>query len=169
MKRALLCFLLITALMTQLSFADGDPGEYKPVTRNADTRTAFLSSVTEKNGHVYLTADDIQWYEGEEANEKFREIERDPEMTEAPDGYYIVNEIEKYDTLEVADDAVVYMQIYNRTGNVEEADVVWNERIPLGKFVEQLQDANEMDLKAFPYHLVVQDGKVVQITQQFIP
>jgi hypothetical protein len=169
MKRAFFGIVIVLCMLTQLSFVSASQKEYSPVVQNAETQTAYINQIVEKNGKIYIDADYIQWFEGEQANQKFREIEKDPDMTEAPDGYYIVNDDSKVRTLEVADDATVLMQIYNRTGNIDEADIVWNERIPLGKFVDILKDDSEWDLKDFPYHLIVKNGVVVQIVQQYIP
>jgi hypothetical protein len=156
-------------MLTQLSFVSASQKDYSPVVQNTETQTAYINQIVERNGKVTIDADNIQWFEGEQANQKFREIEKDPDMTEAPDGYYIVNDDTTVRTLEVADNATVLMQIYNRTGNIDEADIVWNEQITLGKFVDILKDDSEWDLKDFPYHLIVKNGVVVQIVQQYIP
>jgi hypothetical protein len=58
------------------------------------------------------------------------------------------------------------MQIYNRTGKPGEADIVWNEHIPLSKFIKIF--AEDAILHEYPYHLTVKDGKVVKVIQQFI-
>jgi hypothetical protein len=61
------------------------------------------------------------------------------------------------------------MQIYNRTGNIAEADIVWDERITIEKFIELINMEDDLQLKNFPYHLTVKDGEIVRIVQQYVP
>lgn len=62
------------------------------------------------------------------------------------------------------------MQIYNRTGNVEEAGTVWNEQITVDQFVALMtNDDSGINLKDYPYHFSVENDKIVRITQQFLP
>ncbi len=152
-----------------LGYVEANNNDYTMVPRNPETRVAYIDSIYQQNGKTYVAADFIEWYEGEEANKKFREIEQDPEMTEAPDGYYIVNDETVLQTFEVTPDAKAFMQIYNRTGNIEEADTVWNEEISVDKFVSLFSDDAEMNMKDFPYHLTIENGQIGKITQQFIP
>ena len=46
----------------------------------------------QNNAFVVEQDDEIQWYEGKAANVQFRQHEQDAQMTDAPDGYYIVND-----------------------------------------------------------------------------
>jgi hypothetical protein len=170
MKNKLL--LSLTAVLfgfMSLGYVEANNNEYTMVPRNPETHAAYIDAIYQQNGKIYVTADFIDWYEGEEANKIFREIEKDPEMTEAPDGYYIVNDDIQLQTIEVAADAEVLMQIYNRTGNLDEANTNWNEEMTVTKFISLFSDDSEMNLKDFPYHLSIQDGHIVKITQQFIP
>ncbi|RXZ84329.1 hypothetical protein EBB07_03255 [Paenibacillaceae bacterium] len=154
----------------QFTFASATDDGYQPVPTNPETQAFYIESLINNEGKLELTADHIEWYEGEEANEVFREREQDSEMTEAPSGYYIVNDSDDLQTYEVADDAVVLMQIWNRTGNMDEADTVWNEEISLEKFIELVNsDEDEGFIKDFPYHISIKDGKITKIVQQFIP
>ena len=124
--------------------------------------------ISSKGGKTYVTADYIQWFEGEEANKVFRRHEQGSGLDEAPDGYYILNESKKLRTFQLADNAEVLMQIYNR-GKLEDTDVVWNQRITAKKFVQLFRNDGGFDLSGFPYHLTVKKGKIVKIVQQYIP
>ncbi|BBI34263.1 hypothetical protein [Cohnella abietis] len=152
-----------------LGFIHANTSDYTPVPRNSQTQASYIDQIYQQDGKTYIKADFIEWYEGEEANKVFREKEQDPDMTEAPDGYYIVNDDTQLQTLEVADDVKIYMQIYNRTGKIEEATTNWNEQIDLSKFLTLLSDSSEMNLKDYPYHLTIENNKITKIVQQFIP
>ncbi|WP_373230884.1 hypothetical protein [Cohnella sp.] len=152
-----------------LGYVEANTNDYTVVPQTSETQTVYMDTIEQKNGKTYITVDFIEWYEGEEANVIFREKENDSEMTETPDGYYVVNEEMDLLTFEVAEDAQVLMQIYNRTGNIDEADTIWNEEISVDKFFAELSDTSEMNLKEFPYHLEIHEGTIVKITQQFVP
>ncbi|RED66201.1 hypothetical protein [Cohnella lupini] len=169
LNKMLISFAAVLFGFMSLGFIKANTTDYSPVPRDSDTRAAYVDRIYQENGKTYIDADFIDWYEGEEANKVFREREQDPEMTETPDGYYIVNDDTKLTKLEIADDAKVFMQLYNRTGNIEEADIVWNEKITADKFLSLFADDSEMDMKQFPYHLTVENGIIVKITQQYIP
>jgi hypothetical protein len=168
-NKMLISFVAVLFGFMSLGFIRANNNDYMPVPRDSETHTSYIDQIYQENGQTYIKADFIEWYEGEEANKIFREREQDPEMTEAPDGYYIVNDDTQLQTLQIASDAKVYMQIYNRTGNVDEASTKWNEEISVAKFVSLLSDESEMSMKGFPYHLTIENGIIVKITQQFIP
>lgn len=169
MKKPLLSALVVMIVLIQFGAASAKDDAYQPVEVSPETHASYIESITTQDGKITLVADLIQWYEGEEADEQFRLHEQDPDMTEAPDGYYIVNDDTTLTELELAVDAEVFMQIYNRTGVIEDADIIWNESIDVNTFIEIIQDNEEWDLRDFPYHLTVSDGKIIKIVQQFIP
>lgn len=168
-NKLVLSFAAVLFGFLSLSNVEANHNEYTMVSRSQETHVAYIDSIYQMNGKIYVKADRMEWYEGEEANKVFREREQDPEVTEAPDGYYIVNDETVLETFEITDHAKVFMQIYNRTGNIEEATTEWNEQIDVAKFVSLFSDDSEMNMKAFPYHLTVENNQVVTITQQFIP
>ncbi|MCD9025494.1 hypothetical protein [Cohnella silvisoli] len=168
-NKMLISFAAVLLGFMSLGFIHANNNDYMPVPRDSETHASYIDQIYQENGKTYIKADFIQWYEGEEANKVFREREHDPEMTEAPDGYYIVNDDTKLQTFEIAGDAKVYMQIYNRTGNIEEASTKWNEEISVAKFASLFSDESEMNMKDYPYHLTIENGIIVKITQQFIP
>jgi hypothetical protein len=168
-NKMLISFAAVLFGFMPLGFISANNNDYMPVPRDSQTHASYIDQIYQSNGQTYVKADFIEWYEGEAANKVFREREKDPEMTEAPDGYYIVNDDTQLQTLPIASDAKIYMQIYNRTGNVNEANTKWNEEISVDKFVSLFSDNSEMNLKDYPYHLTIENGVIVKITQQFIP
>jgi hypothetical protein len=170
MRKSWLGLVIAFACLLTVGFAQATSTEYKPVEKSPDTHAAFISHIDRKeDGRYKVTADYIDWYEGEAANEKFRELENDPEMIGVPDGYYIVNDSDELRTLEIAADATILMQIYNRTGNVADADIVWNEPITLDKFISLINADEDWNMKDYPYHLTLKDGIIVKIVQQYTP
>ncbi|MCC3377398.1 hypothetical protein [Cohnella sp. REN36] len=169
---AILCLALLP--MGTASVADRQPVALaeRPDREASDAGSSYpalIDKIFTKDGTTYVTIDYIQWYQGEEANRVFRERERDPDMTEAPDGYYIVNDDPALHTYPVRETAEVLMQIYNRSGSWEDADLQPDERISLRKFRSLFTKNDEDVMKSYPYHITVADGKVVKIVQQFIP
>ncbi|MBB6729958.1 hypothetical protein [Cohnella zeiphila] len=161
--------LLAAVCLLPLQAVVADDSRYQPTKQTPDTQTVYITDIETKDGHTYVTADPIQWYEGEAANQAFREHEQDPDMTEAPDGYYIVNDVVDPHTYELSPDAVVELQYYNSTGKWSEADINWNERVSEAKFVSLFTPSDKEIMMGFPYHLTVQDGKIVKVVQQYVP
>ena len=133
--------------------------------------TVYIESMKSSGAHTTLVADEIDWYQGESANQVFaqREPEAYAEIGGVPDDYYIVNDSETLTTLQVADNAVVTMQIYDHTGKAEDLDIQWNEKITLQQFADQLANKEVVDLTGFPYHITLQNGVVTSIVQQYTP
>lgn len=157
------------ACLTAFSFAVAGGREYIPVTKTPNVETAYIQNVEKSDNQFVLTIDHIDWYEGEDATGKFLEREADSGLDGPPDGYYIIDDDAALTTLPIADDAIVLMQIYNRTGNIEEADIVWDEQISLSKFIELIHTDDGFQLMGFPYHLTVEDGEITRIVQQYVP
>lgn len=143
---------------------------YEPIARTPNTITVFIDGIKDHGGKPSLDADQIEWYEGKDADAAFAKHEPDSGLTSAPDGYYIVNDDETLKTYEVDPHAVVLMQIYDHD-SLYSTTTEWNKSIPLKK-LETLfgeGDGGQVDVSQFPYHLTLKDGKVVRIVQQFIP
>ncbi|GGH32127.1 hypothetical protein GCM10008013_36340 [Paenibacillus segetis] len=136
---------------------------------STSTLTVYIDQLNINKDGGTVTVDPIQWYEGEAAEVAFQANEPDAGIDGPPDGYYIVNDDEQLTRYPVAKDAEVLMQIYDRTGNLEDMDIQWNELISLEKFGEIFSHNELIDLSQFPYHITIKDGQVVRIVQQFIP
>jgi len=139
-------------------------------TEPATQKTAYVEGIERINGHYVLSVDYIDWYEGAAATAIFRERESDPEVTEPPDGYYIVNDDTTLQTIELPDDALIQMQIYDRGGE-EPSDIVPDETIKADKFATLVSkgEAAAINVQDFPYHLTIVNGRAVRVVQQFIP
>ncbi|AWB46398.1 hypothetical protein DCC85_21000 [Paenibacillus sp. CAA11] len=133
--------------------------------------TAYINGLQQQNGEVTITVDPISWYQGEAANEVFRQLEPEgyAELGGTPDGYYIVNNTEEAIPYNVDSQAEVLMQLYDHTGNPLDAEVVWNEPVSLNKFTAIYNHDGLIDTASFPYHLTIKDGKVIKIVQQYVP
>jgi hypothetical protein len=161
--------MIFIVSMLQLSGSVHANGGYKPVMKSKDTHPAYIKSIYTKGGKTYITADYIEWYEGAEADKQFRIREHPVEFNEAPDGFYIINDNKKLRTFEVQANSTILMQYYKRTANQSDDDIIWNEKISSPKFLTLFKDPKGWDMKAYPYHLTVKNGKIVKIIQQFIP
>ncbi|WP_308637963.1 hypothetical protein [Paenibacillus silvisoli] len=162
--------LTVIGLAACISTASAvDNKGYSPVTQTPDTITAYISGMNEQGGKLLLLADPIAWYEGEAADAVFVKEEPEAGLDYAPDGYYIVNDDETAEALEVDPKAAVIMQIYDRGGSLVNAGAEWNQAISLGKFESIYHSDGLIDVSQYPYHLTLKNGKVVRIVQQFIP
>lgn len=159
--------LFVLIMMTTVGVASSN--QYEPVPKASNQEAAYINQVEIRDGKVYFIVDPIEWYEGEEANQIFREREQDPEMTEAPDGYYIINDTEEQMELPVAEDAEIRLQLYDHTGRYEDAEIFWNQLVDLNKFIGIYNKDDIVDMKWFPFHLTIEDGTVVKIIQQYVP
>ncbi|MGG6313212.1 hypothetical protein [Paenibacillus macerans] len=137
--------------------------------REPETVTVYLNKVHFGPNGATLTGDPIDWYEGKQAAAVFAEREPDSGLDGPPDDYYIVNDEEKQVGYAVAPDAEVLMQIYDRTGRLEDIGVNWNEAVTLQNFSKLFQDTDLIDLSQFPYHLTIEGGQVTRIVQQYVP
>lgn len=169
MKKMTMIAIVALAFLTSVSLAVAGSREYAPVVQTPSMKTVFVDRIVQDSGELRFSFDEIEWYEGNEASAKFVERESDSEMDAPPDGYYIINDDTTIQSLPVAKDAVVLMQIYDRTGNAAEADIVWDEQISLDKFVHMFQSENIIQMSDYPYHLTIENGVITRIVQQYIP
>ncbi|URJ33817.1 hypothetical protein MF625_003045 [Paenibacillus polymyxa] len=160
---------VLTLMMMLITTAGATAQGYTPVAAAENQGTVYINQMDIRDGQIYLSADPIEWYEGAAADKAFVEHEGNTGLDGAPDGYYIVNNSVQNDVYQVAPDAMVEVQIYDHTGNIEDTDVQWNESIPLAQFEKDFAKKDVLDLSQFPYHVTLRDGKVVKIVQQFIP
>ncbi|MFC9708205.1 hypothetical protein ACFTRD_08585 [Paenibacillus sp. NPDC056933] len=136
---------------------------------NSEMFTAYVDDLQQENGKLYLVVDKIGWYQGTEADQIFEQRNPNSGIDGAPDGYYIVNDSKEQEKVEVSPNAEVLMQLYDHDGTVEGTNIQWNEPVTLSKFESLYDNTHILDLSVFPYHLTVQDGKVIKIVQQYIP
>jgi len=169
MKKYVLIAVVAIACLTAFSFAPAGGREYTPVEQTPDMISGYVKVAKDQDHHYTLSIDQINWYEGDAATKIFLEREGDSGLDAPPDGYYIENDDETLRDLPIANNAEVFMQIYNRTGNINEADIVWNEPISVEKFIALINTEDDFDMKSFPYHMTVKNGEIVRIVQQFVP
>lgn len=163
---AVLLFLsLITTASTGGDRVDADSG-------GGDQKlTVYIHSLQSVNGNSYIVADEIEWYQGDQAYDIFaeREPEAAAEIGGPPDDYYIVNDSETLTTYPLADEATILMQLYDHTGNITDLDIQWNEEISPAHFIDQYGKTDIIDLSQFPYHITIHNGEITSIVQQYVP
>ncbi|WP_339157914.1 hypothetical protein MKX50_23635 [Paenibacillus sp. FSL W8-0186] len=174
LKKWLAVMIPLVLIVVMSSFSTSSSGaaepRYAPVEQTPDTKVVYIEQLnTVANGKHELVADEIQWYEGEAAEQAFLEHEPDAGIDGPPDGYYIVNEDHELTSYKVAQDVKILMQIYDRTGDVEDMDIRWGELITLEQFQNILQNTEWIDVRDFPFHITVKDGLIVEMVQQYIP
>ncbi|MBW4085816.1 hypothetical protein [Paenibacillus sp. S150] len=161
----LLFLSLVTTASTAGTRAEAQSGD------KIQELTVYIHALESKNGHTSMTADQIEWYEGAEADRIFagRDPEAAAELGGTPDGYYIVNDSDSLTSYPVAGNAAVTMQIFDHTGKLEDLDISWNESITLQKLITEFAKTDIIDLSQSPFHITVQDGQVTSIVQQYTP
>ncbi|MEX2461128.1 MAG: hypothetical protein WD469_07470 [Paenibacillaceae bacterium] len=170
MKKSMLFVLIMMASTTLLllGFTNAKGNGAQAEASNTTTTSVFIHLINETNGTTSIMADDIQWFEGEEANKQFREHEGDSEVQVAIDGYYIVNDSLDLQSLKIAANAQVFMQIYDRPNEQSKPDLVPNESISLTQFIALFDRKGGLDMRDYPFHLTMKHGEIVRIVQQFI-
>ncbi|WP_110930832.1 hypothetical protein [Paenibacillus bouchesdurhonensis] len=168
---AVLIPIVLIVVMSSLGTSNSGAAEqgYAPVEQTPDTKVVYIEQLNSLADGNELTVDEIEWYEGEAAEQAFLKHEPDAGIDEPPDGYYIVNEDTKLTNYKIAKDVRIFMQIYDRTGDIEDMDIQWNELVTLEQFKSILQHTEWIDVREFPYHITVKDGTIVQMVQQYIP
>ncbi|WP_379392718.1 hypothetical protein [Paenibacillus lentus] len=169
---AVLIPLVLIVVMSSFSTSSSGAAEpgYIPVEQTPDTKVVYIEQLNSlADGKNELTVDEIQWYEGEAAEQAFLKHEPDAGIDGPPDGYYIVNEDHELMSYPIAENAKILMQIYDRTGDIEDMDIQWDEQVTLEQFKSILENAEWIDVRDFPFHITVKDGTIVQIVQQYIP
>lgn len=160
---------LLTPANAQESADAQQPSAKDAQVANSEMFTAYVEGMHIEDGKLFMTVDKIGWYQGEEADAIFAQRNPEAGIDGAPDGYYIVNDSKEQEQVEVSANAEVLMQLYDRDGTMQGADIQWNEPVTLSKFESLYENTRILDLSVFPYHLTVQDGKVTKIVQQYIP
>lgn len=167
---ALFLVVVMSSLVTSSSGAADKDSSARPAIRDGQQLTVYIDQLNLMgDGSGEIVVDPVQWYTGEEAIAEFAKYEPDAGIEGPPDGYFIVNESELLLPLAVAKDAVVMMQVYDRTGDFADVNIQWNERISLSKLGALLHHTDIVDVRDFPYHLTIEDGQVTRIVQQYIP
>lgn len=166
--------ILMIVVMTPLLLSNTKASEDNNVTPTVKqatevTETVYIHQLSTDAAGTTLTVEPIEWYQGEAARQAFAAHEPDAGLDGPPDDYYIVNNHKPLETYTIAPDATVMMQIYDRTGQLEDIDIQENEHISLAKFNHIFGQKDHLDLSNFPYHIKIQDGVVTSIVQQYIP
>jgi hypothetical protein len=171
-KRTWLIIVMIV-VMTPLILSNTKASDYDQtldVKQSTEiTETVYIHQLSNDASGMTMTMEPIEWYQGEAARRAFATHEPDADLDGPPDDYYIVNNNKPLETYTIAPNATVNMQIYDRTGQLEDIDIQENESITLNKFNKIFAQKDNLDLSNFPYHITIKDGQVTSIVQQYIP
>jgi hypothetical protein len=82
-----------------------------------------------------------------------------------PDGYYIRNSEENLQNLTFDSNPTVFMQTYQIEQTYE---INWDQEISLDEFLKEWGNSSDR-YQNIPFHLVIKDGKIISIKEQYIP
>ncbi|WP_409297037.1 hypothetical protein V1498_04125 [Peribacillus sp. SCS-26] len=149
---------ILSALMVLLS----------PTVSNAaapEKQTTYLNSVKTTSKGIYAKADYIQWFRGEQANKeafKDKACYWDRGKCYAMDDYYIRNVNPKIRTLPVSKKAVITMVTYQ----IEKTNNIKKQKVSMAVFLKEMKKSRYRDI---PFHIVLKNGVITKITEQYIP
>ncbi|HBU07220.1 MAG TPA: hypothetical protein DEB09_04010 [Candidatus Magasanikbacteria bacterium] len=115
----------------------------------------YIKYIYEKDKKNYLSIDYIQWLNKSECMAK---------NIEAPGGFCILNQTKDIRTFEISKNVEIRMQTLSHTvdGNYN-----WNEEINYQKFKNIFTSSSSQ--KNIPYNIGIENNKVVEITEQYVP
>jgi hypothetical protein len=124
--------------------------------------TTFITSFKKVQGRWVGKFDYIQWYTGKAANREFlKDCKCLNVMDAAPDGYWIRNVNPKIRTFKISNNAQFVLQTRNKY------EIKWNEKVTRKQFITFLKQRNK-DHQT-PFQLVIKNGVITKITEQYIP
>jgi hypothetical protein len=129
----------------------------------------YIGDLYEKDGHPYISFDEIEWLIGADAAKAMRydrlcgSSESD---CEPPNPFYIRNHDEKPIAFRVSEGAAILMQTLSHgpDGNFN-----WDERIDLDRFRQIFDGDSTSHLRSVPYQITVDSGVVTAIREQYVP
>ncbi|MCL6459944.1 MAG: hypothetical protein K6T85_18265 [Gorillibacterium sp.] len=164
-KRTIYGLLVIVLMLSLVTTVSALGNRTEATNTQEKTITVYISSLQINDSLATITADEINWYQGDEADRIF--AQKDPEgaaeMGGTLDGYYIVNDEHVLQTYTINDHAQVLMQLY------DPYTIKWNQEITLPQLIDVFSHSDIMQQSAIPYHLTLQNGEVTRIVQQYIP
>ncbi|MNJ46235.1 hypothetical protein D3C77_413610 [compost metagenome] len=165
--------ILVVVFMTPLILSNtkaSDSMQIPVVEQSSEYKqTVYINQLTSNASDYEVTVEPIEWYQGEEARKQFQAHEPNADIDGPLNDYYIINNNKPLETYTISPDAAVLMQIYDRTGNIEDIDIQPNESMTIAKFNKIFTENERLDLRQFPYHITIKDGTVVGIAQQYVP
>ncbi|MBT2727415.1 hypothetical protein J7E63_10760 [Bacillus sp. ISL-75] len=124
--------------------------------------TTYITSFKMVQGKWVGKFDYIQWYTGKAADREFlKDCKCRNVMDAAPDGYWIRNVNPKIRTFNISNNTQFVLQTRNQY------EIKWNEKVTRKQFFIFLKQRNK-DHQT-PFHLVIKNGVVTKITEQYIP
>ncbi len=137
-----------------------------PSQTNSD-RLAYVEKIEQQDGKYYVTIDPVEWFVGQEADQKAREDGLCQATTTGcvTNGFYLRNTTTTTSMLLLADQATVEMQTLSQTAS---GTPQWDQVVPLQTWVYLFSDDKSRWHK-IPFRLTVQDNEVMAVREQYLP
>jgi hypothetical protein len=131
-------------------------------------KIGYIRRVFEENNKKYIEVDYIDWLQGEAARQAMVADEEcaDLETCIVNNDYYIQNTDTSTFALELSDSATILMQTYQI---LERGGLTKDEKITYKQFEDIFDSESDSSTKYAPYHLRINDGIVVSVTEQYVP
>jgi len=152
-----LTLFLLPSTFSQVSAKTG-------VTKHPTTvkATTYITSFKKVQSKWVGKFDYIQWYTGMAADREFlKDCKCSKVMDRAPDGYWIRNVNPKIRTFTISNNTQFVLQTRNQY------EIKWNEKVTRKQFITFLKQRNK-DHQT-PFHIVIKNGVVTKITEQYLP
>lgn len=114
-------------------------------------KSGYIEKFDAKAGTIAF--DEVEWLTSEDNKARLKELGQDPENL--PDGYYIYNPSKKTVILKLSDQVVYLIVDYDHTPQTKKSDAKG--------FEENRKKYHN------PFHLTIQNDRVVQIEEQYVP
>lgn len=156
--------IFFSSFTLSLTLSSGNIQE-SPGIAKVEKKICYIDNVFTKTGTRFATIDIIEWLQGEEAGYAYKKDH--PESTAPlPNGYYIRNRVVRWDTLAIADTAQFVMQTYSHDGD---GDFRHNERIDFDRIARLFSKTKQAQYRRIPFWIVISEGRIVSIAEQYIP
>jgi hypothetical protein len=132
---------------------------------NVEKKICYIENIFTKTGTRFVTIDTIEWFQDEKAVNAYKKDH--PESTAPlPNGYYIRNRVVRWDTLAIADTAQFVMQSYSHDSD---GNFRHNERIDFDHIARLFSETKQAQYRRIPFWIVISQGRILSIAEQYIP
>jgi len=132
---------------------------------NVERKICYIEKIFTEPGMRFIIFDTIDWFQGEKAVIAYKE-DHPGSTASLPDGYYIRNRVNKWDTLAIAGTAQFVMQTYSRDS---EGNFRRNEQIDIDQFTRLFSEHDHRQYKRIPFWMAISHGRILSIAEQYIP
>ncbi|MDP2302304.1 MAG: hypothetical protein Q8N03_07770 [Ignavibacteria bacterium] len=160
-------FLLLLILSGCSSNKKDDQSKPYSINPQNDTIFCFIKQI-QKNGNMYeVELDRIDFLHAEEAQKAMIE-DGLLEPGEWPlNDYYIRNKEHLIEKFRFDESVLILMQTYSFNEETEEFN--WNQKISIDELINILTRTDGVNYINHPFNLIVNEDKIIQIKEQYIP